>query len=184
MSEPLSEPFGCRGQTVQTTGQTQRTISMAMQNKQSFARRWEDYQPSKTTLVMACAATAIVTVIVGFSWGGWVTGGTSQSQAKTGWPRLFAAGRMAKSGCRSTNISRRPSADYAQEATGSERYARARRRSRLSAVPFGELAAQRFGMSEADLQQSPRHHACRPLPTAQLTTKVLHSATDQAGFGS
>jgi hypothetical protein len=56
---------------------------MAMQNKQSFARRWEDYQPSKTTLVMVCAATAIVTMSVGFSWGGWVTGGTSQSQAET-----------------------------------------------------------------------------------------------------
>ena len=53
-----------------------------MQNKQSFARRWEDYQPSKTALVVACAATAIVTMIVGFNWGGWVTGGTSQSQAK------------------------------------------------------------------------------------------------------
>ena len=56
---------------------------MAMQNKQSLGRRWEDYQPSKTTLVMACAATAVVTMIIGFNWGGWVTGGTSQSQAKT-----------------------------------------------------------------------------------------------------
>jgi hypothetical protein len=63
---------------------------MAMQNKQSFARRWENYKPSKATLVMACAATAVVTMIVGFNWGGWVTGGTSQSQAK-------AAGDTARS---------------------------------------------------------------------------------------
>ena len=56
---------------------------MSTQAKQSIGRRWEDYQPTKSTLVMACVATAIVTMIVGFNWGGWVTGGTSQAQAKT-----------------------------------------------------------------------------------------------------
>ena len=57
---------------------------MAMQNnKQSLGRRWEDYTPSKSMLVTACVATAIATMIIGFSWGGWVTGGTSQTQAKT-----------------------------------------------------------------------------------------------------
>jgi hypothetical protein len=63
---------------------------MAIQSRQSFGRRWDDYQPSKTTLVMACAATAVVTMIVGFNWGGWVTGGTSESQAE-------AAGDKARS---------------------------------------------------------------------------------------
>ncbi|WP_442578075.1 hypothetical protein ACSBOB_21290 [Mesorhizobium sp. ASY16-5R] len=52
-------------------------------SKPSLAQRWENYQPSKSTLVWACAATAVVTMIVGFSWGGWVTGGTSRTLAAT-----------------------------------------------------------------------------------------------------
>ena len=57
---------------------------MAIQSatKPSFSRRWEDYQPSKTMLVWACIAAVIATIVVGFSWGGWVTGGTSQNMAK------------------------------------------------------------------------------------------------------
>lgn len=56
---------------------------MAMQSttKRSLSRRWEDYQPSKTMLVWACIAAAIATIVVGFSWGGWVTGGTSRTMA-------------------------------------------------------------------------------------------------------
>ncbi|RRH89576.1 hypothetical protein EH240_33910 [Mesorhizobium tamadayense] len=58
---------------------------MAMQSttKQSLSRRWEDYQPSKTMLVWACIAAVIATIVIGFSWGGWVTGGTSQKMAAT-----------------------------------------------------------------------------------------------------
>ncbi|MBL8575614.1 MAG: hypothetical protein JNK47_00180 [Mesorhizobium sp.] len=57
---------------------------MATKNttKPSLSRRWEDYQPSKTTLVWACVAAVVATIIVGFSWGGWVTGSTSQTMAK------------------------------------------------------------------------------------------------------
>ena len=56
---------------------------MAMQSttKQSLSRRWENYQPSKTMLVWACIAAVIATIVVGFSWGGWVTGGTSRTMA-------------------------------------------------------------------------------------------------------
>ena len=45
---------------------------MAVQNntKPSLAQRWENYQPTKGTLFMACAATAVATMIVGFNWGG------------------------------------------------------------------------------------------------------------------
>ena len=49
--------------------------------KSSLSGRWEDYQPSKTILVWACIAAVIATIVVGFSWGGWVTG-TSQNMAK------------------------------------------------------------------------------------------------------
>jgi hypothetical protein len=55
---------------------------MATPTKQSLARRWDEYQPSKSILVWACAATAVATMIIGFGWGGWVTGGSSQAQAK------------------------------------------------------------------------------------------------------
>ncbi len=56
---------------------------MTMQNnsRKSFANRWDDYQPSKSILLWACVATAIATVIIGFSWGGWVTGASSRTMA-------------------------------------------------------------------------------------------------------
>jgi len=57
--------------------------------KPSPMRRWEEYRPTKSALFMACAATAVATMIVGFNWGGWVTGGTSLSEAK-------AAGDIAR----------------------------------------------------------------------------------------
>ncbi len=58
---------------------------MTMQNttKQSLAQRWENYQPSKSMLAWACVATAVATMFIGFSWGGWVTGGTSRTMATT-----------------------------------------------------------------------------------------------------
>jgi hypothetical protein len=72
---------------------------MAMQSntKQSLSKRWETYQPSKTLLVWACVATAIVTMIVGFSWGGWVTGGTSRTAAATA--GNVARGELASAIC-------------------------------------------------------------------------------------
>jgi hypothetical protein len=58
---------------------------MAMQSttNPSLFRRWEDYQPSKTIMVWACIAAAVAAIVVGFSWGGWVTGGTSRAMAAT-----------------------------------------------------------------------------------------------------
>ena len=72
---------------------------MAMQNdaKKSIARRWNDYQPSKSTLVWACAGAAVATMIVGFSWGGWVTGGTSRDLAATA--GSVARGELASDIC-------------------------------------------------------------------------------------
>ena len=48
---------------------------MAIQ--QSFLRRWEDYRASKAVLIWSCAGCAAATMIIGFAWGGWVTGGTA-----------------------------------------------------------------------------------------------------------
>lgn len=63
---------------------------MAVQDsKTSIFQRFNSYQPVKTILVWACAVTAVATIVVGFNWGGWVTGGSSL-QAAT------AAGKMAR----------------------------------------------------------------------------------------
>lgn len=58
---------------------------MTMQSitKRSVAQRWEDYRPSKATLFWSCAGAIIATMIIGFAWGGWVTGGTSRATATT-----------------------------------------------------------------------------------------------------
>ena len=49
-----------------------------MAEKKSLSARWEDYRASKATLFWSCAAASILTMVVGFTWGGWVTGGTAQ----------------------------------------------------------------------------------------------------------
>jgi hypothetical protein len=45
--------------------------------------QWFDqYRASKTVLFWACAGSVILATIVGFSWGGWVTGGTARTMAE------------------------------------------------------------------------------------------------------
>src|SRR4051812_21536765 len=51
-------------------------------NKASLGQRWEAMQPSKTSFFWSCAACAIGAVVLGFTWGGWVTGGTAGSMAR------------------------------------------------------------------------------------------------------
>jgi alpha/beta superfamily hydrolase len=46
-----------------------------------LSQRFEDFQPSKTALFWSCAGCVVSTMIVGFTWGGWVTGGTAQEMA-------------------------------------------------------------------------------------------------------
>ncbi|MCR4265145.1 hypothetical protein [Nitratireductor sp. ZSWI3] len=72
---------------------------MAMQSnsKKSITQRWDDYQPTKSTLVWACAGAAVATMIVGFTWGGWVTGGTSRDLVSTA--GIAARGELASEIC-------------------------------------------------------------------------------------
>jgi hypothetical protein len=51
------------------------------QPPQSLGQKWSAARPTKTAVVWACIASVIVTMIVGFTWGGWVTGGTAQKMA-------------------------------------------------------------------------------------------------------
>ena len=53
-----------------------------MADGKSFSRRFEDYHPSKTALFWSCVGCVVATMIVGFSWGGWVTGGTAQEMTQ------------------------------------------------------------------------------------------------------
>jgi hypothetical protein len=48
----------------------------------SYMQRIEDYRPSKSALFWSCALCVVATMIVGFAWGGWVTGGTATAMAK------------------------------------------------------------------------------------------------------
>ena len=52
-----------------------------MPDKQGLARRWENYQASKTVVFWSCVACIAATLIAGFTWGGWVTGGTARTMA-------------------------------------------------------------------------------------------------------
>ncbi len=46
-----------------------------------LSQRWDELQPSKTMLTWACVGSIAATLVVGFTWGGWVTGGTAQDMA-------------------------------------------------------------------------------------------------------
>lgn len=43
---------------------------------------WSNWNPSKGTLVWSCAGAVVATMLVGFTWGGWVTGGSAREQAE------------------------------------------------------------------------------------------------------
>jgi hypothetical protein len=53
-----------------------------MVDKPSISTRWKNLQPTKKFVFWACAASVALTVLVGFKWGGWVTGGTAQEMAE------------------------------------------------------------------------------------------------------
>lgn len=54
-------------------------------NREQLSRgqRWSAARPTKTQLFWACVASGLLTMLVGFSWGGWVTGGTARQRAET-----------------------------------------------------------------------------------------------------
>jgi hypothetical protein len=52
-----------------------------MADNQSLGRRWTAYRPSKGVWFWSCAGCVVASIIVGFNWGGWVTGGTASRMA-------------------------------------------------------------------------------------------------------
>jgi hypothetical protein len=53
-----------------------------MQQNQTLSQRVQQYRASKAVLFWACAGCVVVATIVGFSWGGWVTGGSARDMAE------------------------------------------------------------------------------------------------------
>jgi hypothetical protein len=52
-------------------------------DKRSLGQRWSEGRPTKTAAFWYCVASVVLTLIVGFTWGGWVTGGTARAMAET-----------------------------------------------------------------------------------------------------
>ena len=69
---------------------------MQQDQNQTLSQRFQQYRASKAVLFWACAGSVVVATIVGFSWGGWVTGGTAQEMAeefgRTGAPAIGRGG--------------------------------------------------------------------------------------------
>ncbi len=52
-----------------------------MAHEKGFADRWSEFRPSKTIWFWSSAGAAVLTMIVGFTAGGWTTGGTAETMA-------------------------------------------------------------------------------------------------------
>ena len=55
---------------------------MQQHQNQTLSQRFHQYRASKAVLFWACAGSVIVATVVGFSWGGWVTGGSARGMAE------------------------------------------------------------------------------------------------------
>ena len=54
-----------------------------MEEKANISMRWKNLEPTKKFVFWACVSCIALTVLVGFKWGGWVTGGTAEEMAET-----------------------------------------------------------------------------------------------------
>jgi hypothetical protein len=50
----------------------------------SFGEKWREARPSKKVVAGLMVVAAILTMIIGFNWGGWVAGGTAQRRIDAG----------------------------------------------------------------------------------------------------
>ena len=54
----------------------------ASQPRVSYRQRWSQARPTKTAVFWSCVVSIVATMILGFTWGGWVTGGTARRMAE------------------------------------------------------------------------------------------------------
>jgi hypothetical protein len=52
-----------------------------MSPEKTTSERWTDYRPSKSTWFWSIIGASVVTMVVGFSFGGWTTGGSAAAMA-------------------------------------------------------------------------------------------------------
>ena len=50
--------------------------------KVGFKEWWSEARPTKTAVFWSWVGSVVLTMIIGFAWGGWVTGGTARSLAE------------------------------------------------------------------------------------------------------
>ena len=55
---------------------------MEQKKKVSLRKWWREARPTKTAVFWSWVASIVLTMIIGFAWGGWVTGSTAQAIAK------------------------------------------------------------------------------------------------------
>ncbi|MFC1976057.1 hypothetical protein ACFLXQ_06640 [Chloroflexota bacterium] len=55
---------------------------MEQEKKVSLKQRWDKARATKTVFFWAVIGAIVLTMIVGFNWGGWVTGGTAQEMGE------------------------------------------------------------------------------------------------------
>ena len=55
---------------------------MQQHQNRTLSQRFQQYHASKTVLFWACAGCVTLATVVGFSWGGWVTGGSAREMAE------------------------------------------------------------------------------------------------------
>ena len=58
-------------------------VEPKQEQKVSLGERWRKVQPTKTTLFWSCLAAILLTMLVGFNWGGWMRGGVAEKMATT-----------------------------------------------------------------------------------------------------
>jgi hypothetical protein len=56
---------------------------MEQKKKVSFKKWWREARPTKTAVFWSWVASIALTMIIGFAWGGWVTGRTARKIADT-----------------------------------------------------------------------------------------------------
>ena len=54
-----------------------------MTDNQTISQRFDEYRPSKTLWVWSVVGAVVLTMVIGFSVGGWTTAGSASEMAKT-----------------------------------------------------------------------------------------------------
>ncbi|HTN64264.1 MAG TPA: hypothetical protein VL147_22365, partial [Devosia sp.] len=68
-----------------------RNIVVGGENMADIREKFSNYKASKKTLFWSCAGAAVLTMVIGFTWGGCVTGGSAADRAETASTAAVAA---------------------------------------------------------------------------------------------